>query len=227
MAEAFFNTAEPAVSAAIKIDLASTGPDAGVFQMRFERDQRCALRLRFVPGLTNTTSQGPCSSRSIDRHRGTITGFAILAFHAQADHPTFVEQQIRDVCVFQDLSTRVARTTQQLLFQLSTAQPECDATGAEPGTRHRGVITFAPIKNSLRELGRTGGEHPVGDTEAFKVRGAFRRDEFATKLCPWKSVLLHQQDAGAAGGEMDCRARAGGSATGNDHIVVELISHTT
>ncbi len=143
IAETVFNTAQPTVATAIKIDLASAGRDASVFQMGFESDQRRTMRFRFVPGLTNPTSQGPRSSRGIDRHRRTVTDFASIAFHNQPGNPIFLKKQIPDVCIFQDSRAGIARATQQLLVHLGAAKPS--AMPVAPN-QELGTLTLEPLR---------------------------------------------------------------------------------
>src|ERR1051326_3038403 len=82
IARARFDVAESAVTARIKIDLASAGRDARVLKMRFERDQFWFVLL----GVVGLARENACATRRIDRERRSKLLFTSFRSDDQSVH---------------------------------------------------------------------------------------------------------------------------------------------
>ena len=69
------------------------------------------------------------------------------------------------------------------------------------------------------------GEHLIGHPQPVEMKRTLRRDELAAKFCPRKFLLLSQQHARAAHCQVNRRAGAGGTAAGDDDVIVERTNH--
>ena len=81
IAEPALDAAEPAVTTAVKINLASSGRDLRVRKMCFERDQRRPLRWRSDLLFSNSTGERARASGSVEDDSRSITRFTAAALN--------------------------------------------------------------------------------------------------------------------------------------------------
>src|SRR5437867_10683558 len=86
-----FNGAQSAISAVIKIDLASPLRHARVLEVSFERYQRSTMRLERISVFGHAASQSACSPRCVNRYGGEVSRLFTGMLHDSAANGSIFE----------------------------------------------------------------------------------------------------------------------------------------